>query len=203
MKAVYWPKLEEELGDKIDYLQGIVVNAGCGSRTITIPNAAKIINIDIQQTPQTHIVCDLETIPLDSDSVHGILNIAVLEHCKHPGKVISEFKRILKPNGRILCVVPFMQPEHKEPGDYFRFTEDGIKLLFEENGFELEEITQTHSLFHILGWYAEDLVKQKRIFSFLLFPFFPLLYLASKYCSRFKLMTTPCAITIKAKKKKN
>jgi hypothetical protein len=41
-------------------------------------------------------------------------------------------QRVLKPGGTLFCYVPFLSPYHAMPGyygDYFRYTEDGIRSL--------------------------------------------------------------------------
>jgi SAM-dependent methyltransferase len=79
---------------------------------------------------------------------------AILEHVKNPFKCAEEIKRVLKPGGGVWIEVPFVQAYHPskdyneeingiiyEPedkgnnlthgGDYWRFTPQGIKELFE------------------------------------------------------------------------
>ena len=80
---------------------------------------------------------DLERIPIRSDSVDRILCMVVLEHTRNPRRVLCEFARVLKPGGELVMVVPFLWEEHQAPHDYFRFTQYGIRLLFESSPLQL------------------------------------------------------------------
>ncbi len=40
--------------------------------------------------------------------------------------------RVLKPGGRVLCLIPFLQGYHASPYDFQRFTSSGMKHLFRE-----------------------------------------------------------------------
>ena len=53
---------------------------------------------------------------------------AVLEHVEDPAKAIRELQRVLKPGGLVWVEVPFNQPYHPCPHDYWRVTPEGIRL---------------------------------------------------------------------------
>ncbi len=198
-KWAYWPTINEELGEKALFLDGYVLNAGSGSRKVDLLNAKKVINFDISKNEQADIIGDLELIPFDDHCFDGILNVAVLEHCIHPWKVIAEFNRVLKHKGKLLLVVPFMQPIHLYPGDYYRFTPDGVKSLLLENGFEILHINYTHSIFHTMGWLFEDALKGRNLLlQLLLLPLAKLNYILSKYFPKINISTAPNVITIQA-----
>lgn len=81
------------------------------------------------------IVGDIHSIPVGDESYDGVICLAVLEHVTKPWIAVSEMKRILKPGGILLGYVPFLSPYHAMPGyygDYFRYTEDGIRSLLED-----------------------------------------------------------------------
>jgi len=52
------------------------------------------------------ITCYAESIPLPDKSVDYIVANAILEHIPDEAKTIREWKRLLKPNGRLLITVP-------------------------------------------------------------------------------------------------
>jgi SAM-dependent methyltransferase len=56
----------------------------------------------------------------------------VLEHVKKPWLVAKELHSILNKNGIIIITTVFMYKKHNHPGDYFRFTTDGLEILFED-----------------------------------------------------------------------
>lgn len=55
---------------------------------------------------------------------------SVLEHCQNPKKAAENMTWLLVNGGTIFLSVPFVWREHAYPNDYFRFTKEGIKLLF-------------------------------------------------------------------------
>lgn len=201
-KWVFWPTLSDELAPHKYYLSGRVLNAGCGSRSIGLPEVKEVVSFDIQRGPAVDVVGDLEEMPFADGEFDGILNIAVLEHCKHPWLAVSEMARVLKAGGRLICCVPFMQPVHNYPGDYYRFTPQGITSLLKENGFDVSSKEYTHSFFHILGWLMEDYFKDKSVFlKILLLPISKMNYLLSKTFPNFNISSAPSVVTLLAEKK--
>ena len=57
-----------------------------------------------------------------------------------PEAAVREMARVLRPGGRLLLTVPFSQPLHELPSDYWRFTPSALRLLAEESGLEIERI---------------------------------------------------------------
>lgn len=93
----------------------------------------------------------LEDLPFPDSSFDHVLSIVVLEHTPQPGRVIEEFRRVLKPGGMVHLVVPHMWEEHQRPHDYFRFTSSGIRYLLEESGIRIRSIRPVGGFFWQLG----------------------------------------------------
>ena len=94
----------------------------------------RCIAIDIIEYDGVDILGNLYNIPLSDGSLDGIVVRGVLEHVEAPEKAVEELKRVLKPGGMIYSSIPFMQAYHPSPGDYQRYTIQGIERLF--SGFE-------------------------------------------------------------------
>ncbi|OGU64570.1 MAG: hypothetical protein A2W30_05645 [Ignavibacteria bacterium RBG_16_36_9] len=47
-------------------------------------------------------------------------------------KAIAEIWRILRPGGEIYVEVPFLQPYHSSPDDYYRTTQEGLKFWMKD-----------------------------------------------------------------------
>jgi len=91
--------------------------------------------MDPVDTYRPDIVGDIHAMPIADASYDGMFCLAVLEHVARPWVAVSEMKRVLKPDGILLVYVPFLSPYHAMPGyygDFFRFTEDGIRSLFHD-----------------------------------------------------------------------
>jgi SAM-dependent methyltransferase len=61
-----------------------------------------------------------------------VLCTQVLEHVPEPNKVVAEIHRMLKPGGRLLLTVPAIFPQHGSPGDYWRYTPDGLTFMLRD-----------------------------------------------------------------------
>ncbi|MBN1647464.1 MAG: class I SAM-dependent methyltransferase [Spirochaetales bacterium] len=86
-------------------------------------------------------VCDLKNIPVKDQRFDYIIFNQVLEHVPEPELVLKELHRVLKTSGKILYTGPFYYEEHEKPYDYYRYTQFGLKYLFEKFGFEIDELT--------------------------------------------------------------
>lgn len=84
------------------------------------------------------IQADAHEIPFDSDFFDYVICAETLEHDKAPWLTASEIYRVTKINGLLIVTVPGIGfPRHDYPSDYWRFTTDGLRLLFER--FEIME----------------------------------------------------------------
>jgi len=108
-----------------------ILNIGSGG----IRPISKAINLDLNsQRINVDVIGDAHTLPFKSNTFDCIYCVAVLEHVKNPSIVISEFKRVLKLNGKVYMEMPFLQPFHGAPTDYYRTTIDGLREMM--NNFE-------------------------------------------------------------------
>lgn len=75
---------------------------------------------------------DLHCLPLADNSVDCYVCNAVLEHVLDPQLAVSELLRTLRLGGQIWTEVPFLQYYHPTPGDYYRWTAEGFRLLLKD-----------------------------------------------------------------------
>jgi hypothetical protein len=68
-----------------------------------------------------------------------IICFSVLEHCKNPFKMCDNLSRLLDKGGIIFISVPFSWRIHAYPSDYWRFTPEGIRILFPELCFDIKD----------------------------------------------------------------
>lgn len=102
-------------------------------------------------------ICSLENIPKSNDSYNAIICTEVLEHVEYPSKVIKEFYRILKPQGKLFLSAPQSWGLHGEPHHYFNFTKYGLISLFNNAGFRIVFIKPKGGLFWYLGFVVKNL----------------------------------------------
>lgn len=97
---------------------------------------ARYVGVDLEPGPGVDVVADLAG-PLEAiDAVLGgdrfgtIFCLSVLEHCRRPFAMAENLTRLLRPGGSVCLSVPFAWKFHGYPSDYWRFTHEGVKLLF-------------------------------------------------------------------------
>lgn len=104
----------------------VILDIGSGGRLIS----QGIITFDKFVSENTKVIGDIHNLPFRDESVDCIICTGTLEHIENPWIASSEFKRVLKPCGRIYVAAPFMQGYHPDPVDFWRFTEEGLLNLF-------------------------------------------------------------------------
>jgi SAM-dependent methyltransferase len=153
-----WPSIDAELGDLAQrrLFRGRVLNVGAGLRSVAHLVEGELVNQDMRWPGDTRTYIDvfspLHDMPLSDASFDAVLCIAVLEHVINPNECVAEMVRVLKPGGCAVVSVPFLQPEHKVPTDYQRYTLDGLRHLLEASGLDIEEAKPMYSVFHSLHW---------------------------------------------------
>lgn len=165
--ASIWPPIDYELEDlsKRGVLRGLVLNGGAGDRDFAHLVDGQVINQDIPwefARPDLDICSPLHEIPRPDNTFDAIVCIAVLEHVINPEECVAEMVRVLKPGGRMILSVPFLQPEHLVPTDYQRYTRDGLVALVERHGLAAEEIKPLFSVYHTLHWLVGEWLLMKR-----------------------------------------
>jgi SAM-dependent methyltransferase len=93
-----------------------VLDAGCGhylefSREFS--RDIQVIGVDLEEKLDTHneaspyaVRGDLENLPFPSDFFDLIISRSVVEHLEKPLEVFEEFRRILKPGGKVILSTP-------------------------------------------------------------------------------------------------
>lgn len=84
---------------------------------------------------------DGQELPVATASCDTVLSVEVLEHLPDPERCVAEMARVLKPGGKLLFTVPFVQPLHQLPFDFRRYTLHGLKDVLERNNLEVDSIT--------------------------------------------------------------
>ena len=77
---------------------------------------------------------DIHDLRFPDESYDVVVCNAVLEHVASPEQAIGELRRVLRPGGRIWVEVPFNQPYHAAPADFWRVTPSGLRIWM--RGFE-------------------------------------------------------------------
>lgn len=113
---------------------GKILNLGSGPYIIN----ENVVNVDMTAYPGVSVIADVCKVPLPDESAARIVSNTVLEHVHDPVLAVAEMHRLLQKDGLAYVTVPFLYPFHFSPSDYFRWTKEGLILLFKD--FEVVEI---------------------------------------------------------------
>lgn len=74
----------------------------------------------------------IEELPKTYKNYFGtIICTSTLEHCRNPIRVVQAMNEIAKPGAIIIISTVFCYPYHGAPEDYWRFTQECMKMLAE------------------------------------------------------------------------
>lgn len=94
------------------------------------------VGVDMEPGTGVDVVCDLSADfdTVDSAVAHRrfgtVFCFSTLEHCSRPFRMAENLTRLLVPGGHLVLSVPFAFKFHGFPSDYWRFTPEGVKVLF-------------------------------------------------------------------------
>lgn len=136
---------EEHLLKEFSYLKGEILDLASGgaSYEYLLPKDISLTKTDLnpKDTKTLFVDCN-KSLPFADNSFDGIFFINALYTLEDRESFIKEVYRILKPNGRFLCVSPFIANEMPEPHDYCRLTHEGLKKLFSVSSWDSLKINR-------------------------------------------------------------
>jgi SAM-dependent methyltransferase len=83
-----------------------------------------------------------DKLPAADESVDCVLMFNILEHIYNHNFLVQETFRVIKKQGLVLGFVPFLINYHPDPHDYFRYTEESLRKIFNQAGFTEIEIKE-------------------------------------------------------------
>ncbi len=148
--------------------------------------SAIVDQLDIQDHGKNNIICDAEcmTEKLSHNQYDFAAAVSLLEHTKHPWKVVSEISKVLKPGGIVYIAAPWVHATHDEPHDFWRISVYGLINLLRDVKMEILEsgslISPHGTMYDILKSYFCEVLSFNNsviyyillwIFQWLLLPF--------------------------------
>ena len=126
-------------------------------------NYSEIDYVDIIPTESNILKLDLEkNLPVSDKSYNSVIAINLFEHIFNIQNLIEEIYRILDDEGKFIGSTPFMKEYHSDPHDFYRYTQDFYKKMFEKVGFvNIELILVGQGLFHVVAENVGKLLKIK------------------------------------------
>jgi SAM-dependent methyltransferase len=145
------------LTDAAPSASGTLIDIGCGLRpyrSLFAPYVERYIGIDYPTAHGTPRYVDAAIygnalrLPLRDGCADTVLCTQVLEHVQEPAVLLSEARRVLRPDGALILTAPLTWAEHGAPHDFYRYTRYGLHHLLQRAGF------RQHTLIPMDGLYA-------------------------------------------------
>jgi hypothetical protein len=131
----------------LSHQTGRVLELGSRNRSGTVrkglvPSHLEYVGLDILSGDNVDVVGDAHELshifPLES--FDAVFATSVFEHLMMPWKVVIELNRVLKRGGLVMLTSHQSWPLHETPWDYWRFSDQGWRALFNAvTGFEILE----------------------------------------------------------------
>lgn len=96
------------------------------------PAVGRYIGMDIHPSPAVDLVGDAHQLSrlVGEGTMDGVFSGAVMEHLAMPWLIAAEINRALRIGGLVYHGVPQTWPVHEQPNDFWRFADEGLKVLF-------------------------------------------------------------------------
>ena len=114
-----------------------MLDVGCGAKPYFpyfAEYADSYVGVDVVENSAAELLGCVEDLPVGDGSFDVVLCTQVLEHCDDPARAVAELRRVTAPGGRVLASTHGVQVYHPSPQDYWRWTHEGLRRLFAENG---------------------------------------------------------------------
>ncbi len=125
-------------------------------------------------------------LPFKDNNFDTVVSFQVLEHHSNPELCVREMVRVVKKGGKILISAPLTWSLHEIPRDYFRFTEYGLRKLFDRNQCTVLKVVKEGSIFStiivLLMDYLIEIANKNKIFYLFALLFYPILLAFSYLC---------------------
>ena len=152
-------KIKNLIRDSLSDENDRILDLGCGSSPYYHEDIrGKIVCADIKKTSKTHIVSDADRLPFKPDSFDKVISVNSFYYFKNPFEVVKSLHKILRKNGELILVAPFFYPIHDVPDDKYRFTENGLRALLEDN-FKIEKLGTIGGIFNHPAVILHSLIK--------------------------------------------
>lgn len=116
-----------------------IVSPASGSKRLLFSGAASYTGFDYYPDANTDVVGDAHRLSqYFGQRFDAIFSISVFEHLAMPWVVAMEINKLLEVGGITFHTTHFSWPIHERPWDFWRFSDDGLKVLFSKSlGFEV------------------------------------------------------------------
>lgn len=118
----------------------LLLDLGCGQaihRPICEHAGYEWVGVD-QAAKEAPFLADAHSLPFRDQTFDCVLTVAVFEHIRFPFVAIEEIHRVLKPGGKLLGTVAFMEPFHGD--SYYHHSHLGTLNTLRHGGFTVQYV---------------------------------------------------------------
>jgi SAM-dependent methyltransferase len=144
LQAAVRAQLEQLKGGFAGKKLGNVVDVGAGDapyKPLFEGHCERYISCDLVAGPGIDLTFDEQgRLPLEEGSADCVVSFQVLEHVWDIDAYLSECRRLLSPEGRLIISTHGTWLYHPHPTDFRRWTRAGLCRELAERGFDLEHV---------------------------------------------------------------
>ena len=147
--------LDKRIKIVLPYLEGSLLNIGCGTNELVRSYSGKGIGTDVYQWGDVDVVVeDTAKLPFDEKTFDTITIVAALNHIPNRTEVLLEAKRVLKDSGKLIVTMippkisrvwhgirkPWDADQSErgmKEGEVYGLTKNELSELLSEAGFEI------------------------------------------------------------------
>ncbi len=105
-----------------------------------LPQAREWVAADLSGNPHAQMQLNPDgSVPSPDGRFDLVVSTQVLEHVADPALYLAECFRVLRPGGTLLLSTHGMMVWHPDPHDYWRWTSEGLRVVVEQAGFEVND----------------------------------------------------------------
>jgi SAM-dependent methyltransferase len=144
-------------------VSGRLLDVGCGTLPFK-PYIERYVEsydgLDVERrSEQTRFISDARNmVEIADDSYDSVISLSMLEHIPDPWLALREMRRVCRPGGSVIILIPHLMRLHEEPHDYYRFTPYGLRALAEQAGFRIVAIESVSGLSAFIAHQISTLV---------------------------------------------
>ena len=147
--------LDKRIKIVLPYLEGSLLDIGCGTNKLVRSYSGKGVGTDVYQWGDVDVLVeDTAKLPFDEKTFDTITFVATLNHIPNRTEVLLEAKRVLKDSGKLIVTMippkisrvwhwirkpwdPDQSERGMKEGEVYGFTENELSELLSEAGFEI------------------------------------------------------------------